>query len=312
MAYSVNTYTNLITSGSQAMFALKQALSSSNWIISGSSDGYVYSTNGDILTGAIDLENNSAWFTVVAPDDTHQWSFQRKTTNEDWIVKRSKAGMSGSVDATTPPADDEAVELINGTLFNNPINNWLISVVKDDGFLPTVTSSFYAFDVTYGGGATRTLLFDESLLSNTCDALDQDTYISAVGHYAGGWPNYGFTDGLSDLYLYKRVRHNMSAPANQRSWTVIYRDRYTGVIAYPVDIYSQIGLSPYTGNEILLPAMYAKVIGGTYAGFWGFSNNIKYTTNLSRANGQTLDTGTKYYIYSSGLWLPWDSSTPTI
>ena len=170
---AVNTYASLITSGSQAMFALKQALSTSNWKVSGSSDGDQYSTDGDRLTGAIDLENNSAWFTVVAPDDTRQWSFQRSSTNEKWTVKRSKAGMSGSVNATTPPVDDEAVTLINGSaLFNTSIGNWLISTVTGSG----VSSSFYAFNIPSGGGYVYTVLFDEPL-SNLDAALRGQTRV---------------------------------------------------------------------------------------------------------------------------------------
>ena len=321
MAFSINTYTSLITSGSQAMFALKEALSASNWKVSGSSDGYVYSPDGDILTGAIDLENNSAWFTLVAPDDTHQWSFQRKTTNEDWTVNRSKAGMSGSVDPTTPPLDGEAVTIIDGTLFNTSIGNWLVSVVIDDGSPPTATSSFYAFNVPNGGGEVYTILFDEPLLPNTYDVLDQDPYISAAGYYSTGFDlPWGFQSGPQgySLVMFKRVRHNMSSPENRVSFFTGYFDEeHNSPYCPPAnsDINSCITLSPYTGKELLMPAGYHKIRWyqpSNYHFFWGFSNYIKYATIPTRQNGETLDASPYYYIFCSGLWLPWDASTPSI
>ena len=307
---AVNTYTSLITSGSQALFALKQALSSSSWIISGSSDGNVYSTDGDILTGAIDLENNSAWFTSVAPDDTRQWSFQRGSDNQTWTVKRSKAGMSGSVNATTPPIDDEAITIFNNaTLFNTSIGNWFISTITGSG----VSSSFYAFNVPNGGGLVYTFLFDEPLLQNTYDTLDQDPYMSGVGYNSSGW-NYPFMDNSPVVKLFKRVRHNMTSPVNQISFFTYYLDQQVGYRVAPPQYNYPISLSPYNSKELIMPVGYDKTpaFGGSYFYFWGFSNYVKYATISTRQNGETLDTGTKYYIYCAGLWLPWDSSTPSV
>ena len=308
---AVNTYASLITSGSQAMFALKQALSTSNWKVSGSSDGDQYSTDGDRLTGAIDLENNSAWFTVVAPDDTRQWSFQRGTDNETWTIKRSKAGMSGTVNGTTPPLDNDAATIINNAiLFNTSIDNWLISTVTGSG----VSSSFYAFNVPNNGGQVYTCIFDEPLLQNTYDTLDQDPYISAAGYNSNGW-TLPFMENYPWPKLYKRVRHNMSSPANQSSFFTYNYDQSTGNRWAPANngAYA-IGLSPYSSKELIIPVGYQKLNQGSYnyAFFWGYSKYLKYTTIQGRSNGETLDTGTDYYIYCAGLWMPWDSSTPTI
>lgn len=328
MPYVVDAYQYQITSGSQAMFNLKQALSTSGWKISGSSNAVTFDASGDILTSGAMLEATNAWFTVVAPDDTRQWSFQRGSANTTWTIKRSKAGMSGSVNATTPPTDGAAATLVNNeVLFTTNIGNWLVSVVSSSA-VDKVSSSFYAFNVPLAGGNVFTIVYDEPLFSGSFNTLDQDPVVSYANYYSTGFANIngaGF-DTLSSLTSLgngrhmKRVRHGMSTPANQVSMALVHNDLYNGnvVPATSTTAFTSLNVSPYDNKETVILVPYARSALGspTYSGFWGYGANLRFGTTLTpagaRTNGQTLDAGSRYYIFCAGWWFPWNSTTPAI
>jgi len=328
MAYTVDAYAYQIVSGSEAMFNLKQALSASGWKISGSSNAVIFDASGDILTSGAMLETTNAWFTVVAPDDTRQWSFQRGSANTTWTVKRSKAGMSGSVNATTPPADDAAATLVNNEVFFKAnIGNWLVSVVSSSivANAENISSSWYAFNVPLAGGNVSTILYDEPLLSGSFNTLDQDPVVSYANYYSTGYAvgegrTFDYLTSLSNQYgrHMKRVRHNMSTPANQPSIASYLIEIQTGASwSPPVDNSAHtLNVSPYDSKETVILVPYGRSVGSgaTYSGFWGYGQHIRYGTTLTstRTSGQTLDATSRYYIYCAGWWFPWDSSTPSI
>jgi len=305
---------SLVTTGNEAIFNLKQALSSSGWIVSGSSDGTVFDGNLDIITDSTKLAATDAWVRMIAPDNSREWVFQRKTDNASWRIKRSKSGFTGSVNATNPPYDADEVVLTNTTTFTTNIGNWLVSVLTGSDS----AHSWFAFSVPSGGGNVYTVMFDDDLVSGSYNSLDQDPYVSAVGYKGSGWD---VTNGFagSSNFIYKRVRHNMSSPTNQLSNFASYMDQYRKQQFSPInssDTNFQIGLNPFDSTETVLPAAYSKIYwfgSGTYFGFWGFSSNIKYCTVNTRQNGETLHTGNgKYFIYAACNWFPWDSTTPLI
>ena len=329
MAYTVDAYAYQIVSGSEAMFNLKQALSTSGWKISGSSDATSYDANGDILTNGAMLEATDAWFTVVAPDDTRQWSFQRGSANTTWTVKRSKSGMSGAVNATTPPSDGEAATLVNNEVFfTTNIGNWLVSVVSSSA-IDNISSSFYAFNVPLGGGNVYSIIYDEPVLSGSYNTLDQDPHISYANYYSTGYANGGGKnfDNQSSLGSLgqdgrhvKRVRHNMSSPVNQPSFASIHSEPVSAfnnvTWAPPVNASNTLNLSPYDSKEATILVPYGRSVYGppTYSGFWGYGTHVRHGTTLAsvRTNGQTMDATSRYYIFAAGWWFPWDSSTPAI
>lgn len=311
---TVVTSASLITTGNEAIFNLKELLSSSGWIVSGSSDGTLFDANLDIVTDSTKLAATDAWVRIIAPDNSREWIFQRKSGNESWRVKRSKTGFTGSVDATNPPYDADELVVANGTVFTSNVGNWLTSVFSGSD----TKHSWYAFSVPSGGGKVYTVMFDDSLVSGSYHHLDQDPYVSAVGYNGSGWD---VTNGFagSSNFIYKRVRHGMSSPVNQLSNFSAYLDLYRGQKFSPIntsDTNLQIGANPFDTTETVLPAGYSKIYWfgtGTYYGFWGFSENIKFCSINTRQNGETLNTRNgKYYIYASCNWFPWDSSTPLI
>lgn len=323
MPYTVNAYQYQITSGSEAMYNLKQALSSSGWKVSGSSNAVVFSANADILVSGAMLETSGAWFTVVAPDDTRQWSFQRGTNNQTWTILRSKAGMSGSVAATTPPSDGQAANLANGvTIFQTAAPfTWLVSTISSST-VDQISSSFYAFSVSGSSNVVPTVIYDEALLTGSYNSLDQDPFVSFTGYRAAGFTiAEGSVQFDSSIYnalganrSFKRVRHNMPSPANQGSSHFGYYSQADGNVIIPTSTaIKDMNTSPYDSKETITMAAYGRSNAGTYSysGFWGYATNVKYLgTGASRTSGQTMNTGTKYFILAAGLWFPWDSSTP--
>lgn len=308
------TTASLVTTGNEAIFNLKQALSSSGWIVSGSSDGTTFDGNLDIITDSTKLAATDAWVRMIAPDNSREWVFQRKANDAKWLIKRSKTGFTGSVNATNPPYDVDETVIINATTFTTNIGNWLVSVLTGSDS----KHSWFAFSVPSGGGNVYTIMFDDDLLSGSYHSLDQDPYVSAVGYNGSGWSATTGLDWSSD-FIYKRVRHNMSSPYNQLSNFASYLDQYRSQRFSPInssDAALKIGASPFDATETILPAAYSKINwfgSGTYYGFWGFSSNIKYCTINSRQNGETLQAGNgKYFIYAACNWFPWDSTSPLI
>jgi hypothetical protein len=74
-------------------------------------------------------------------------------------------------------------------------------------------------------------------------------------------------------------------------------------------------VDPINSLEAPLPIQVA-AIGNPSAttGYCGYPNRHRWCSVSGRANGQTLNDATSglYWIYLAGLWLSWDSSTPSI
>ena len=50
----------------------------------------------------------------------------------------------------------------------------------------------------------------------------------------------------------------------------------------------------------------------TSTGWVGYTSRLRLATTGGRANGDKLVDGSSHWIYASGVWVPWDSSTPTL
>lgn len=306
---------SLITTGDEAVFSLKSLLKDASWIVSGSSDSVTYDGTGDLLSASANLSNPEAWFRIIASDNSRQWTFQRGSSAQKWTIKRSKTGFTGSSDATKPPFDSEAHTLISAsTAFPASVDNWLVSAVSGSSVGEFSDLSWFAFSVVNGGGNIKTFLFDEALLSGSYVAEDQDPYIWGFYYDETGFNTVNFSISRFNARSWKRFRHNLSTPSFEDVTFFTYTS--SGLtITPPGDWNSSLGLNPYSSTEIplFIPVAVPNDGSVTNRGWVGYPTNLKWSSVLTRANGQTLNcSNTNYYIYCGGIWVMWNSTAPAI
>ena len=308
------THVSSPASGAVAVDALIDTLLAAGWVITRWSDATTYTNaTGAPLTsnpygsggsGAGNLGNTSAWFTVRASDSSREWLFQRGASDAAWTISRSAAGFSGgSPAATTLPTATDATALFSAaSAFSATPGRLFISADDSDGY------GWRLMCCPVGGGNVLTLLADVPL--DSPDPSDTDPYLW-IGYYnSTGLSIYGAGAAMHQYgaaLVYKRF---VGAGSNQRVTLPSFYG-HVGRIAPPDS--EQGGYLPSSGYDVPLPIPVLRTgAPSTTTGWCGYARGMRWAATQSRANGQTLDGTTEYWIYAAGLWLRWDSSTPTL
>ena len=321
---AVGTSATTPAHGTAAIHTLITALCSAGWLVKAWSDATTYTGSVSLSSnpysgsgsGAGALGNTSAWFRIAAPDGSREWMFQRGANDYTWTVSRSRTGFSGGspgattlpTDATTGQAIFSATQLFDSTM----AQRWLVSTESSSPY------GFVAFTVQTGGGAVRTILFDEPLASGSTETGDDDVavfggYYNATGFSAGQF----VLNSTSTALGYKRFRHGLASASNVRVDFLGYYQLATNQPQVPATANgNQVASGPINSRETPLRIAIARVAAAssTSTGWCGFANRLRWSTVWSRSNGQTLydSTNSLYWIYCAGAWVPWDSSTPSI
>lgn len=308
-----------------AIHTLITALCAAGWVIPAWSDGTTLTTPGSPLSanpygsagsGAGNLGNTSAWLRLTAPNGSREWLIQRGAADTTWTISRSRLGFSGgSPSATVLPTDATSGQaMVAAATFFPTVSSthrWGISLESEAPY------GWTAFLIPIGGGNIITMLFDEPLATASIAATDADTalfgsYFNATGFAAAA----GFTvAAASTLTCWKRYRHGLASASNVRIQYLGYYERGSAVLVAPSSGTSQCAVDPINSYEAPLPIQVA-AIGNPAAttGYCGYLNRHRWCSVSGRSNGQTLNDATNglYWIYLAGLWLSWDSSTPSI
>ncbi len=311
---ATTTHVSSPASGAVAVDALIDTLLSAGWRITRWSDAiaptYTDATGAPLAvnpygsggSGAGNLGNTSAWFTVRASDSSREWLFQRGASDAAWTISRSKAGfVGGSPAATTLPTATDATALFSAaSAFTATPGRLFISADDDDGY------GWRLMCIPSGGGNVLTLLADVPL--DSPDPADSDPYLWAGYYNSTGLGVYtamanGTTPG-GNVLVYKRFA---GAGSNQRVFFAGIPGASTA--KYPEN--GSVGGLPSNQREVplLVPVM-REGAAATSTGWCGYARTMRWATLQGRANGQTLDGTTEYWIYAAGLWLRWDSSAP--
>jgi hypothetical protein len=320
---AVQTNFSTPATATTAVYTLITALCAAGWVIPAWSDGTTLTTPGSPLatnpygsagSGATNLGNTSAWLRLTAPNGTREWLIQRGTTDVLWTISRSRTGFSGGT-ATVLPTDATTGQAMvaNATFFPavSSTHRWGISLENSAPY------GWTAFLLPIGGGNIITMLFDEPLATASIAATDGDvvlfgSYFNATGFAAAA----GFTvAAASTLTCWKRFRHGLASPSNVRVQYLGYYERGSAVLVAPSSGTSQCAVDPINSLEAPLPIQVAAIGNpATNTGYCGFVNRHRWCSVSGRSNGQTLYDATNglYWIYLAGLWLSWDSSTPSI
>lgn len=315
---ATNTNVTSPASGTAAIFSLLTQLCAAGWIVKRwsdattlSSDNVNLTTNpyGSASSGAGNLGNNSAWFRVAAGDASREWLFQRATTDAAWTISRSKAGfVGGSPTATTAGTATDASALFSAaTAFSATPGRWFIS-------LDTVNYGWTAYAITLGGGNVLTFLADEPLLTDSYAVEDTDPYLW-IGYYnaTGLAANGTFLMSQTTAMLgYKRY---VAAASNQRINYGSIHDTSNGLQFAPASnsTTSQMGQTPTGGKEVpwQIP-VFRPAAASTSSGWVGSAARQRWCTVGGRVNGDKLVSGSDNWLYAAGIWVAWDSSTPTL
>lgn len=303
--------------GTEAIFSLLTELCGAGWVVKRWSDATTLSADnvnlttnpyGSAASGAGNLGNTSAWFRVAAADASREWLFQRGSGDATWTVSRSVAGFTGgSPNATTAGTATDATALFSAaSLFSATPGRWFISCESASPY------GFTAWAQTLGGGNVLTFLSDEPLLSGSTATEDTDPYLW-IGYYNGtGLSTTAFAISAGTAVVgYKRF---VSAGSNQRfSYGAVY-DGTGQIVAPPANSTAgQMGQTPTSAKEVPVRInVFRNATAATTSGWIGITNRHRWATVGGRANGQTLQDGSSYWAFAAGVWVPWDSSTPSL
>ena len=302
--------------GTAAILTLLTQLCAGGWIVKRWSDGTTLSSDNVNLTsnpygssssGANNLGNTSAWFRVAAPGGSREWLFQRGSGDATWTVSRSIAGFTGgSPSATTAGTAADATALFSAaTLFSATPGRWFVSVDDASPY------GWTAYAITLGGGNTLTFLADEPLLSGTTASEDTDPYLWLGYYNATGLTATSFQVQMAAIVPgWKRW---IPASTNARVGFGDVNLNDTRCAPAQNVITGQFGQTPSGAREvpILIPVGRTGA-ASTSTGWVGYTSRLRWCTAGGRANGDKLVDGSTHWIYASGVWVPWDSSTPTL
>ncbi|TXH09177.1 MAG: hypothetical protein E6R04_08945, partial [Spirochaetes bacterium] len=165
---ATSTHASSPASGAVAIDALIDILLAAGWRITRWSDGTTYTHAGAAplasnpygsgASGAGNLGNASAWFTVRASDSSREWLFQRNASDAAWTINRSKGGFTVGGDATTPPTATDATALFSAaSAFTATPGRLFVSADDANGY------GWRLMVMNTGGGNVRTLIADEPL-----------------------------------------------------------------------------------------------------------------------------------------------------
>jgi hypothetical protein len=335
---------NTITNGSEAIFELKAVLKLAGWVVQRSSDGLTYNASGDQIshasTGAGGMENNFAWFVIRDPGDSHEWCFQRGTTNLVWRVKISPLDRftGGSPDATTVSSATDEQVIHGGGTDGSPTFAQLIHtdstykfhIIAQSTAVGTVVPvyGFWAFTTNNGTGDIYSMICQ--------DPLDPDTVVELQGTRAN--PTEGDPDPVvyycayhSNMTIFTVSEGGLAATSNFMNafsrynyddeifidnWIVALIQGYYSAARYfqAPNSSNGIGQNPYNGADDLMPVVYARPISiySTEIGYKGISKYMRTRGNY-KDYPDTINLATDAMVYLNDLVVPWeDTTTPLV
>jgi len=310
---ATTTHVSTPASGAVAIFELITLLLAAGWRVTRWSDATTYTDAtgaplasnpyGSGASGAGNLGNTSAWFTVRASDSSREWLFQRNASDAAWTINRSKAGfVGGSPAATTLPTATDATALFTAaSAFSATPGRLFISADDSDSF------GWRLMVMVTGGGNVRTLIIDEPLAS--ADPGGTDPYLWIGYHNGTGLNPQGARDTFGRFSSGLVYTRDTVAGVNRRIPFFYWLEPSTGNSIPPQNSTVQYGQLFSNGREVIIPILCAL----ENVGWVGFTSTLRWSTVAGgRANGDTLDGTTAYWLFAAGLWLPWDSSVPAL
>lgn len=312
---AINTSVTSPANGTVAVNTLLTVLLAAGAVVTEWRDGTTQVTGASLTTnpfsgtgsGAGNMGNSGAGFTVRDAGSTRQWMFGRGASDTSWTVSRTvfSTPFSGGSGSTFPTSAAATALFSAASMFSATPGRMFISA-------DTITGGWRMWCQTLGGGNVLTWLADEPLAANSYESSDTDPclwcgYYNGTGLAAGGlMPN-----ATSTAIVYKRF---VGAGSNQRAtFGAVYDPNLAGNYVCPAQSTSTQAGPAQSGKEVPLRiAVFRGGAAATTTGWIGQTSGLRWSTVGGRANGQTLYDGSSYWCYCAGIWVPWDSSTPSL
>lgn len=344
----ISSVNNLVGTGAEAIFILKETLKTAGWTVPKSSDGTTYNAIGDEIThegeGAGGMENNYAWFVIESPNGEHQWCFQKETggDNQEWRVKISSLdGFTGGSPSATqvPSATDEQVIHGSGSdaapvmadLFLTD-GAYRFSVIAENAAVGTAVPiyPFWAMAVQNTTSNVNTFFGQEALKPGTFPELssgtraapvtgDPDPCVYLCDYWGSGtcyllqWNDSGgaWNDSASDCKAWYKMNYAGEEAFVSMPGHVYYTSTSSGRILAPYKgaVTSGMAVNPYNGADDGVPFAMGRGSGfGSSIGYKGFSNHVKLRT-LNKSWPSTINLSSDAYVYAGAVLIPWENGT---
>lgn len=262
---------------------------------------------GGTGSGAGNMGNTSAHFTIRDAASSTHWLFGRGASDTSWTVSRApfSTPFSGGNGSTFPTSAAATALFSAASLWSATPGRLYISADSASAYGWTM------FAIPLGGGNVLSFLADEPMAAGSYEAGDTDPRIW-IGYYnATGLAAAGFAMNTSSSVAgYKRF---VAASSNQRVCFAAWNDGASTLAPASSNGAAQVGQTP-SGKErprripVSRPGAHS-----TSTGDCGDTSRLRWGTVGGRSNGQTMgpDNNGEYWIYAAGLWVRWDSSAPT-
>jgi len=341
------TSVNLLpTSGSDAIFLLKEVLVLAGWVVPSSSDGTTYNAAGDQIThsgsGANGLANSNAWFRLRSPAG-REYTYQRDTIyHYQWRIKYSALDqfVGGSPDAIeTPSASDEQIIIGTGTdaspthhsFFDSAAGSFRWHIIAQDaatGPAGNEVYGFWAFATEVSTGDLETVLMQEP--------TDPGSYPALVGTRAA--PITGDPDPVIIIFQHSgskgHMRHTQGTSrgwsdqvvsSNSKRYWFQYNNTNEGAEAFvggqggmwigdnspaAAHMPGHMGANPYDNSEEGFGFLFGRPGLGytTQVGSKGIPAFIRVKA-VNREYPSVINLNTDAYIYLEDSLVPWEDGT---
>lgn len=335
----------------QAMWQLITTMMAAGWTMPQASDGTTTGANAVTAsgTGAGGNANHLAYVVMQQPPGgtspyagTRQFCIQiRNDAVTNWAIKYSlSGGFTGGTATEVPTATDETWIYGGGTpsaptfstMFGGTTGAYRVECMADTGDAGSTTPfGFYLIGFNNGGGTTGTCVAFGMDPVAAYEAGDTDPFVmfsGGPGSTSGMKLNLdlGATSGTNQSdNTHAGYNHGTCQtwynPAGINSlpaaWNGVQAQGYCDGDGSNKTIPANMGSSPVSGNEVMVPLFWARradASGGGACGWKGVSMMLRWKAS-NKSPGDTISTagaGSKDRLVCGDVSWPWDGSSPVV
>lgn len=299
----------LPNTGTEAMFAFKNALTNIGWIVVSSSNGTTLSS-GDTITTLAALTNSNSYFIIKQPLAAtasyggwqREFGIQRGAANTSWRIDYtvSSSHQFGGTATTMASGADRRWVFESGGYQNGAVATLFITDGTFRFHICTDNAApygFYAVSIPVGGGNPNCMVFDP-LLSGSFAANEQDP---TVEWFQGDSNAFGFNNANSPNNASNQITASNMTPRGWMAKTTV-TESYVGLQVPTMGIWNAggsfivvnatVALNHADGTDNFHPIYYLKPnnAGGS-SSVKGISTLFSGAWNL-RASGTALTVAT--------------------
>ncbi len=301
--FSVN---NTCTSGTDALYNLKELMKTHGWTVPSSSDGTTFSGSSDIITsgntGAGGLGNTNAWIVLTQPSavlgSTRQICLQNLSSGGNGTIRitYSYTGNLTGGSASTTPSSADVKTIYNTTLFASPAPNRYNMMVNDAS-----PYEFYIFTFPTSSTSNISTIVFSSIISYPVEELDP--YVFYVKNSGGSPTSFQYEDVIgANFPAWMGKGNSRETFLNIAGMAPTLRNVTNSKVIGNLEV------NHVTGNDDILPIFCGfpsyGIKGIISIIFWAASTRTSYDTFSVNS--------TKDFIILRACILPWSGVDPVL